>query len=65
MNPIFINCKNSKTLDLHRLLLTLTNKLNLKRSDKYISLSNLNVYYTYENIKKSYKNNEFKKSTLT
>ena len=65
MNPIFINCKNSKTLDLHRLLFTLTNKLNLKRSDKYISLSNLNVYYTYENIKKSYKNNEFKKSTLT
>ena len=59
MNTISMNSKNSKTFDLHRLLLNLTDKINLKRSDKYVSLSNLSMYYTWENIKK-YKNNTFK-----
>ena len=33
-----MNSKNSKTSDPHRLLLNLTDKRNLKRSDKYVSL---------------------------
>ena len=37
----------------------------LKRSDKYVALSNLGIYYTWKNIKKSYKNNKFKISTST
>ena len=36
---------NSKTFDLHRLLLNLTDKINLRRKDKYVALSNLRVYY--------------------
>ena len=36
MDTIFINSKNSKRSDSHRLLLNLTAKINLKRSDKYI-----------------------------
>ena len=36
---------NSKIFDLHRLLLNLTDKINLRRKDKYIALSNLSVYY--------------------
>ena len=36
---------NSKTFDLHRLLLNLTDKINLRKKDKYIALSNLSVYY--------------------
>ena len=55
-----MNSKNSKTSDPHRLLLNYTEKINLKRSDKYIALSNLSMYYTWKNIKKSYKNNKFK-----
>ena len=31
-----------------------------KRKDKYIALSNLSIYYTWKNIKNSYKNNKFK-----
>ena len=54
-----MNSKNSKTSDPHRLLLNLTDKVNLKKSDKYVALSNLSIYYTWENIKKSYKNNKF------
>ena len=47
-----MNSKNSKTSDPHRLLLNLTDKINLKRSDKYVALSNLSIYYTIKNIKK-------------
>ena len=61
MNTIFINSENSKTSDPHRLLLNLTDKIDLRRKDKYIALSNLNISYTWKNIKKvSYKNNKFK-----
>ena len=60
-----MNSKNSKTSDPHRLLLNLTDKINLKRSDKYVALSNLSIYYTWKNIKKSYKNNKFKISAPT
>ena len=59
MNAIFMNFKNSKTSDPHRLLLDLTDKTNLRRKDKYIALSNLSIYYTWKNIKKLYKNNKF------
>ena len=41
-----MNSENSKTSDRHRLLMNLPNKINLKRSDKYVALSNLNIYYT-------------------
>ena len=38
-----MNSKNSKTSDPHRLLLNLTDKINWKRSDKYIDLSRINI----------------------
>ena len=38
MDTIFMNSGNSKTTDPHRLLLNLTDKVNLKRSDRYIAL---------------------------
>ena len=41
MGTIFMNSKNSGTSDPHRLLLNLADKINLKRSDKYVALSNL------------------------
>ena len=40
-----MNSGNSKTSDFHRLLLNLTDKIDLKRSDKYAALSNLSIYY--------------------
>ena len=50
-----MNSKSSKTSDRYRLLLNLKDKIDLKRKDRYIALSNHNIYYTWENIKKSYK----------
>ena len=52
MNTTFMSSKNSTTFDPHRLLLKLTDKINLKRNDKYVALSNLSIYYTWKNIKK-------------
>ena len=46
MNTIFVNSKNSKTYDAHRLLFSISGKINLKKSDKYVALSNLTLYYT-------------------
>ena len=55
-----MNSENSKTPDFHRLWPNLSDKEDLRRSDKYVSLSNLSIYYTWKNIKTSYKNNKFK-----
>ena len=44
--------KNSKTSEDYRLLLNISDKINLKISDKYVALSNLSVYCTWKNIKK-------------
>ena len=49
--------ENSKA---HVLILKLTNKLDLRRSEKSIALSNLSIYYTWKNINSSYDNNKSK-----
>ena len=41
---MFMNSESSKTSDPHKLLLNLLDKTNLKRSDKYVALSNLSIY---------------------
>ena len=40
-----MNSKNSGTSDPHIPLFNLTDKINLKRSDKYATLSNLSINY--------------------
>ena len=59
-----MNSGKSKTSDPQRLLLNLSDKINLKRIDKYVALSSLSIYYTWKSMKKSYKNNKFKTSVL-
>ena len=65
MDTAFMNSGNSKTSDHYKLLLNLPEKINSNRKGKYVALSNLNIYYTWKNIKKSYKNNKSKISALT
>ena len=60
-----MNLKISKTSHPHELLLKLTKKVGLQRVGKIDGLSNLSIYYTWKNIKSSYKNNEFKISAQT
>ena len=59
MVAIFLNSENRKTYNPYRLLLNLSEKLDLKGNDKYVTLSNLSIYYTWENIKMLHKRNEF------
>ena len=60
MDAIFMNSENSRTSEYHVLLLKLTDKLDLRRGQKSIALSNLSIYYTLKNIKSSSNNNKFK-----
>ena len=54
-----MNSENSKTSEPRVLILMLTDKLDLRRGKKIIASSNLNIYYTWKNIKSSYNNNKF------
>ena len=65
MDTIFMNSENSRTSEYHVLLLKLADKLDLRKGQKSVALSNLSTYYTWRNIKCSYKNNKFKISAPT
>ena len=45
-------------------MLKLADKLDLRRDQKTVALSNLSIYYTWKNVKSSYNNNRFKMSEL-
>ena len=65
MDTFFMNSEKSRTSEYHVLLLKLVDKLDLRRGQKSVALSNLSIYYAWRNIKNSYKNNEFKISAPT
>ena len=65
MDTIFINSENSRTSEYHVLLLKLADKLDLRKGQKSVALSNPSIYYTWKNIKGLYKNNKFKISAPT
>ena len=55
-----MNSENSRTSEYHVLVLKLADKLDLRRGQKSVALSNLSIYYTWKNVKSSYNNNPFK-----
>ena len=60
-----MNSESSKTFNPRKLILSLTDK-KINSSDKYISFSNLSIYYTQKNIMtNTFKNNTFKVSAPT
>ena len=65
MDTIFMNSEDSKTSEPHTLKLKLTDQLDLRADKKVIALSNLRIYYTWNNIKSSYNNNKFRISATT
>ena len=65
MDTIFMNSENSRTPEPHILKLKLTDKLDLRLDKKVIALSNMSMYYTWNDIKSSYNNNKFKISSPT
>ena len=65
METIFKNTENSKTNEPHRFKLDLTDKPNLKNTNKNMALANLSIYYNWKNTKSKYNNNKFKISAPT
>ena len=60
-----MSSENNNTSYPHRLVLNLSDEKDLQNSDKYISLSNLSIYYTWKNTNKSNENNGSKLSAPT
>ena len=65
MDKIFMNSENRKTSEHNVLVLKLTDKLDLRRGQKTVALSNLSIYYRWKDVKSSYNNNKFKISAPT
>ena len=51
MSTMFMSSKNSKTSAQHSLMLKLTDKMDLQRGNKRVTLSDLTIYYTVEEKK--------------
>ena len=60
MDTIFMNPENRRTPEPYILKLKLTGKLDLRLDKKVIALSNVSMYYTWNNIKISYNNSKLK-----
>ena len=54
-----MNTKNSKTNGSNKFRLYFTDKLNPKNNET-ISLANLSIYFTWQNIRSLFNNNKFK-----
>ena len=48
MDATFMNYENSKASDPHRILINLSDKVKLNRSDRCVALSNLSIYHAWK-----------------
>ena len=55
-----MNIKNSKTNEPHKFVLNLSQRLDLRSSNKHVAIQNLSIYYTWKNVRKQYNNNKLK-----
>ena len=46
METIFMNTENSKVNEPHKFVLNLSQRLDLRSSNKYVAPQNLSIYYT-------------------
>ena len=58
MERIFTNTLSSRTNKSNRFIYQFADKLNLKNPNKNIALANLNIFYTWRNIKSEYNSNK-------
>ena len=66
METFFMNTKNSKTNEPNRFKYDLIDQLDFKNPKKNMALASLSIYYTWNNVKSTYNNNnKFKISAPT
>ena len=57
MEAILMNKENRKENEPHKFVLNLSQRLDLRSSNKHVALQKLSIYYTWKNIRKLHKNN--------
>ena len=55
-----MNTENSKTNKQHKFVLNLSQRLDLKSSNKHVFLENVSIYLTWKSIRQQDKNNKLK-----
>ena len=55
-----MNTENIKTNEPHKFVLNLSQRFDLKSSNKNVAFQDLSIYYTWKNIRKQNKNNKRK-----
>ena len=55
-----MNAENSKMNKPHKFVLNLSQRLDLKSSNKHVAVQSLSLHYTWKNIRKQCKNNKVK-----
>ena len=60
MEMISMNTENSKMNESCKLILNLSQRLDLRSSSKHVALQKLSVYYTLKNVRRQYKINKLK-----
>ena len=55
-----MNTEDRKTKESHKIILSLSQRLNLRNSNKRVFIRNLSIYYMRKNIRKQYKNSKLK-----
>ena len=60
-----MNAENSKTNEPHRLVLNLSQRLDLWSSNTQVAVQDLTINYSWKNIRKQYKINKLKIIALT
>ena len=50
-----MNTGNRKTNERYKFVLNLSQRLDLRSSNKHVAPQNLSIYYTWKNIRKEYK----------
>ena len=59
-----MNTENSKMNNSHKFVLNLSQRLDLRSSNKHVALQNISIYYTWKNIRKQYRKKKFKRIAL-
>ena len=55
-----MNTRNSKTNEPHKFVLNLSQRLDLRSSNKHVAIKTLSIHYKWKYLRKQYKNNKLK-----
>ena len=60
MEKVFTKTEKNERNESHTFVINLSQRLDLRSPNKHVALENLSIYYTWNNIRKQFKNNKLK-----